>query len=255
MHFFHYLTRGKYYVNSLKDHLSSSGFSLLELLLGCGVTGITVTLAGSFLVVIMNGNQKAEQEINSRFDLERAMDFMADEVKISTAIETNNLTVKDIPSLRTASGSRDQKPILVLYPSEKTGLKEPIVYYTAIPPSNSVWNGPLVIYRWGPTLRQIGCYSDGKVRKSTEDVCAIDRDSVFRYYNEVYIDGINSKKANYQPKCSSHQTVNIPNITDRRGFYICLSPNGKSISISLEKQPLNSDKSIVISRSVTSRGF
>ena len=67
----------------------SSGFTLIELLVAMSITTIVVTIAGSGLVAIMQNNSKAEAETLKRTELNRALDFIADDIRESNMVATS----------------------------------------------------------------------------------------------------------------------------------------------------------------------
>ncbi len=73
---------------------NSAGFTLVELLVAASITTIVVAAAGFGLVTIAKANQKGRTETERRVTLNRAQDFISDEVR--TAIE-----VKDSSSVPT----------------------------------------------------------------------------------------------------------------------------------------------------------
>ncbi len=226
------------------------GFTLIELLVAIAITGIVITLTGSGLFALMNANQRSQTETADRLELEQALAFMTDEIKMSQQIAI------DIPDRRfaisgfnSASGSSGVQPILVLKPATNSRLTEPIVYYLADPPNRSVWLGPRVIYRWGPTLLQNGNYSDGK----GTDVSEILPGAKIEYYNEVLVDRMSDVAlvaANID--CDRNYSA-VPSISKRLGFYACIAPDRKSVKLWMHKQPSSSGKNQSINALVMTR--
>ena len=96
-------------------NLVSRGFTLIELLLALAITGIVISLSGSGLYALMNANQRSQIETMNRLELEQALAFMTDEIKMSQQIMTNipSPGTKD-KSFTPASGSSRVQPVLVL---------------------------------------------------------------------------------------------------------------------------------------------
>jgi prepilin-type N-terminal cleavage/methylation domain-containing protein len=227
------------------------GFTLIELLVALVITGIVIGLAGSGLYALMNANQRSQIETADRLELEQALAFMTDEIRMSQQVMINIPSVPtSITNFNPASGSSRIQPILVLNPALNSGLTNPIVYYLADPPNSSVWLGPRVIYRWGPTLLQNGNYSDG----NNHDVTQLPLGSPVEYYNEVVVDRISdrvSPQANIA--CESSYNYPAPAITARLGFYTCIAPDQKSVKLWMYKQPNLSAKSQSIDALVVTR--
>jgi prepilin-type N-terminal cleavage/methylation domain-containing protein len=228
------------------------GFTLIEIIIALAITGIVLVLAGSGLFALMNANQRSQIETADRLELEQALSFMTDEIKMSQYIATS-LPVKsnsESSRFRSASGSSKIQTILILNPPPSSGLTDPIVYYLANPPSRSVWIGSRVIYRWGPTLLQNGNYSDGRGR----DLSTIARGSAVQYYNEVVVDRMGDRiSTEPNTSCDNSSDLAIPNIADRLGFYTCISTDRKSVKIWMYKQSDRSAKSQSVNALVSTR--
>ncbi len=245
--------------NIRKINKLAAGFTLIELLLALAITGIVISLTGSGLYALMNANQRSQNETTERLELERAVAFMTDEIKMSQQIATNipspSSGSSGIDGFNPASGSKNIKPILVLKPASNSKLKKPIVYYLANPPndSDSVWLGPRVIYRWGPTLLQTGNYSDG----DGNDISKISSTATIKpieYFNEVVVDRISDRVGTQaNTGCEPNYSTAMPSITDRLGFYACISPDQKSVKFWIYKQPNSSAKSTMINALVVTR--
>ena len=173
--------------NPHPQQMFQRGFTLVELLVALVITGIVISLTGTGLYAIMNANQRSQIETTDRLELEQALAFMTDEIKMSQQVMTN--IPSDATNFNPASGAIDIKIILVLNPAPGSKLTKPIIYYLADPPNSSVWLGPRVIYRWGPTLLQNGNYSDG----DGKDVAGILPGAPIEYFNEVLVDRISDR--------------------------------------------------------------
>ncbi len=228
------------------------GFTLIEIMLALAVTGIVLVLAGGGLFALMNANQRSQMETTDRLELEQALLFMTDEIKMSQQIVPSlpAKTYSETSKFQAASGSSDIQPILILNPSPSSKLTDPIVYYLANPPNRSVWIGPRVIYRWGPTLLQNGNYSDGH----SHDLDSIDRSSPIEYYNEVVVDRI-SDRISTEPNstCDNGYNLAVPNPVNRLGFYTCIASDRKSVKLWMHKQSDRSVKSRSVNALVSTR--
>jgi prepilin-type N-terminal cleavage/methylation domain-containing protein len=235
----------------MKLKIKEQGFTLIELLVALAITGIVITLTGSGLYAIMNANQRSQIETTDRLELEQALAFMTDEIKMSQQVMTNiPASLIAITGFRAASGSSRVQPILVLKPARNSRLTNPIVYYLADPPNNSVWIGTRVIYRWGPTLLQNGNYSDG----NNHDVSKITVGGTIEYFNEVLIDQISDRaSAQASTNCESNYSYSAPIVTERLGFYACISPDQKSVKLWISKQPNQATKNQSLNALVVTR--
>jgi prepilin-type N-terminal cleavage/methylation domain-containing protein len=244
----------------LKD---CAGFTLIELTIALAMTAIVMVLTGSGLLAIMNADRRNRSEINARLELEQALAFMSDEIKMSSQIDVNpNLKILvDNFQFKPSKLLDKIEPILVLYPSPDRGLTQPIIYYLATPPKTSVWQGPQTIYRWGPTLMQDGSYSDGDGH-SLEELSPQKLANVeVEYFNEPLIDGISDRSplqitdisTNSILNCDSQTSSSVPPANDRKGFYLCVTRSGKSAHIWMHKHPEGMGKTQSVSALVVAR--
>jgi prepilin-type N-terminal cleavage/methylation domain-containing protein len=226
------------------------GFTLVELLVSLVITGIVISMTGSGLYTLMKANHRAQIETTDRLELEQSLAFMTDEIKMSQQVLTSLPSVNGAIHFQPASGSSRVKPILILSPSANSGLIHPIVYYIADPPNSSVWLGPRVIYRWGPTLLQNGNYSDGNNR----DLTTLPIGTPVTYYNEVLVDRISDRAATTANiACEPSYSNAMPIVTDRLGFYACIATDNKSVKLWMYKQSNPSVKSQSIDALVVTR--
>lgn len=82
----------KNYLKIINTRRASAGFTLIELLVAMSITTIVVTIAGSGLIAIMQNNNKAEAETLRRIELNRALDFIMDEIRTARRINTTTTT-------------------------------------------------------------------------------------------------------------------------------------------------------------------
>jgi len=223
-------------INMSDSRKNPKGFTLTELLVAMTISSVVLTLAASGLGSIMEANAKADDQTTRRIEINRALDFISDEVRQAQSIATN-ASASGI-TYTVASGVTSAQPILAL---TVPGVPNPIVYYVANPQSNSIWSGPRVIYRWGPTLNANGTYSNPTV-----------------FYNEVLVDSI----ANDTPSSGTCPSATSPNpsaINARKGFYSCVnvpfvgSPQGKLTHIFLRGKTNTSSADYTVSTTVSSR--
>lgn len=121
--------------NKLDNSSYSKGFTLVELLVAVAITGIVITVAGFGLVAILQANKKAEAQTERRMDLNRALDYIADDIKESSSATTEYPSGWGIPS---------NTYTLVLFLTKPDNSR--VAYYTRSD-SGVEWRGPQVIYR------------------------------------------------------------------------------------------------------------
>ncbi len=233
------------------DRDRDRGFTLVELILALAISGLVMMLAGNGLYILMLANDRSQSETMDRLELERSLAFITDEIKTSQQIQTNIPTpASSISGFQAASGSSKIQPILVLSPAANSKLTKPIVYYLADPPNSSVWLGPRVIYRWGPTLLQNGNYSDG----DGNDVATIAANTPVQYYNEVLVDRMSDiATAQATIPCDASYSSAVPALANRSGFYACIAPDRKSVELWLQKHSNTSNQTRSIHGLVVTR--
>lgn len=66
----------------------SAGFTLVELLVAMAITGVVISAAGFGLVTIMGADKKAQAETARRIELNRGLDFIAEEIRMARRVNT-----------------------------------------------------------------------------------------------------------------------------------------------------------------------
>lgn len=142
----------KIYLKLLQKYRFSRGWSLAELMMAAAMTLVIVMTAGFGLVMILRENKVANATGEMQYDLNRATEFITEEIRRAKTIETNvNDIMNNAPTF--AAKHPDKTPILAL---KIDGIYERVIYYVDEVDNNSVWSGPGAIRRFGP-----GHYGDG----------------------------------------------------------------------------------------------
>ncbi len=213
----------------LKKKPKNSGLTLLELLIGL-IMSIFVTGALGFgLYQVLRITSEESSKISARNQATRAIEFISDEIRRARTIDgdlladldgdgaeddntapnfTNSANDKivvlalDIPDI-SDNVNLDADDDLLGSDKDKT-TPERIVYYLKSS-TGSDWQGPLVLYRWGPPLDSKGDYTEGA------------------WDEEPLIDGIDdtviANACNSLP--GTTQAPALP--ADAKGFYACIS--------------------------------
>lgn len=200
----------KNYLIASKASKSSAGFTLPELLIGAAITGVVIAAAGFGLVAITGANERAEDQNQRRMELNRALDFVAEEVKMARSIQVDtdiDVQASLAPNFPSDCDNPDDDVHCALI-LEIPGVNRRVIYYVAPPPNDSPWLGPRVIYRWGPNFNANGTYSNSA-----------------NWTVEPLVDRIVGNRATH----SNCPTVPInwsPNLSadDRDSFYACVQP-------------------------------
>lgn len=120
---------------AISGKASHQGFTLVELLVGMVVTSLFLIFAGSGLISILQSHRQSEAEVDQHTQLNRAKDFIADDIREAKAVSTTAPSGWIVPSNYSA--------ILYLTKPDNTT----VAYYTFDTSSGSNWQGPQVIYR------------------------------------------------------------------------------------------------------------
>jgi hypothetical protein len=191
---------------------SMAGFTLIELVVAMGLATTVLTLAGSGMMILGQRNQAVVADRTNRYELQRTTNLMANEVKMAQQIHPCPQIEKDL--YRPANGSKNHYPVLALQMPSDSSINPPILYYVAEPPKNTVWSGPLVIYRWGPTMNLDGSYSTAS------------------YVNEVVVDRLDANINSFP--CQHPFIKSTANTT--QGFSACIDANGSAVKLSLTRR-------------------
>ena len=138
----------------------SAGYTLTELIIGAGISVVVIGAAGMGLMNLMRGNNTSTTQADRRAEVNRALEFISDEVRRAETIQTNvsnssdGVPYSDLPS---GFGSNGEEIVLALN-LPALGQDNPnkkVIYYVK-PKPDSNWLGPNVIYRFGPPLDTTG---------------------------------------------------------------------------------------------------
>lgn len=190
------------YLKLLRQHKRSSGFTLVELLVSSVIGILVIGAAGYGMMNLLRYSRGNTAQSQKRTEFNRALEFISDEMRQADTIDVDPTT-----AFGTASGSGgaitpppNAQPVLSLNIPD---LSEPVIYFVSSPSSGdaSVWNGPRVIYRYGPTID-----SNGNLDDSSWTV-------------EPLVDGISADTVT--PSCGS---LTASPSSSPVGFYACIQP-------------------------------
>ncbi len=168
--------KNKEFHKFLKKNKSNSGFTLTELLVGLIMGTIVIGGLGFGLVHLLRSTRTGTAFTGARNESARALDFISDEVKRAVAIENTaananlvlnpnqfdppNKTVVFALDIPEVNSNADPDGDTVLFGvDDDIATMERIVYF--LQAAAAPWQGPLVLYRWGPPLDGNGNYTDG----------------------------------------------------------------------------------------------
>lgn len=197
------------FLKSLSIQKTSNGFTLVELLVAILLTSILITATGWGVVAITQNDKKAKAETDRRVELNRALDFISDEVRQAKPIATNASANLDTVASNFSSSSKT--PVLTL---QIPGVSQRVIYYIASSSSTS-WLGPNIVYRWGPNFNSDGTYSNPTTPANW----------TYEPLSDLIVNTATT------PTCPNNWTLNPSSgIT---GFYACIDPSGRIADIHL----------------------
>ena len=142
----------KIYLKLLQKYRPSAGWSLAELMISAAMTLVVVMVAGFGLIMILRENKVANATGEMQYDLNRATEFIAEEIRSAKTIETNmNDIRRNAPTF--FAKHPDKTPILAL---KIDNIYERVIYYVDGVEDDEVWRGPGVIRRFGPRFNLEG---------------------------------------------------------------------------------------------------
>jgi type II secretory pathway pseudopilin PulG len=185
----------------MKNNKREFGFTLPELL----ISGIIITFLLSVVAygfsAIQKSSKKNDIQLERRVEIDRALDFIASEVRQAQVIETNTDNTKNY------FDSAGRSVVLALkipsFPDDRR-----VVYYSA--GASSPWVGPQAVYRWGPELNSNGSYTDPQDPANWQSLPLIDR--------------IDNTPIDSDWRCPSG-TGNLSPSSGATGFYACVNDN------------------------------
>ena len=178
---------------------SNKGFTLIELIAASIMTLFIVGAAGFSMIVMLREQTIATAGSDIQYNLNRAVDFIAEEIKQASGVTTS----VTIPSGCVGQGTNTVVLGLTIPPGTTTN----VIYYTktdnTTTPPNSGWLGPSVIYRCGPTFDASGAinYSGSLSAEPLVDAIALNNNS------NTCLNG------------------GSPNPSNNSGFFVCITNN------------------------------
>ncbi|MDJ0730425.1 MAG: hypothetical protein QNJ33_10595 [Crocosphaera sp.] len=194
----------------IKKNKPNTGATLIEILLGSVLMSFVVGIAGWGVVHLLAVDQKASAKGKIQFNSNRALEFITEEVKLGRRIESDAVAaLAEAPDFTLPDGA---EPIVVF---QVPDVPQRIIYY--IKPAESIWEGPHVIERWGPSFNDDGQYDPTEINNPKT------------WQSHVLIDSIDNT-ANTSDCPPNWQTSNL-NATE--GFNACVNSEEKLVKLHL----------------------
>jgi prepilin-type N-terminal cleavage/methylation domain-containing protein len=216
--------------------LADGGFTLVELIVAMLLTTVVIAAAGSGLVTLLSANQTSEQRQGQRQELQRAMEFISDDIRSAQRVNKNaaNQTVDASEALAAARSQFGMSAVPyynsiagtpALYLEIPVGVcagnevidrvtyevrrKRDFALNGTLTTNEKLWRGPYLIYRHGRIPRL-----DGEINPCSEPVIS-----------EVLVDGILNDNASEPSSCgmpSGASTADPARLSGLGGFYTCV---------------------------------
>lgn len=216
---------------------SSKGFTLLELLLASIMTFFVVSATGYAVLVMTQQSMVSDVASDTQSNLNRAMDFIADEAKSASSISTT-------ATAATAAATNFTLPsqATVVLGLNIAGVSQPVIYYVRQRQSTDVWLGPNIIYRWGPSIDGNGAYTNAATPANWQHNALVDAIASTSYYtsggNNIAYTGVNQQGQKKCPAGASARVTTdwlaIPTTTpfgSNTGFFACVRNDGSQAEI------------------------
>jgi len=152
--------------NSLKrlsKKQKNSGFTLIELLISSFMGVLVVGAVGFGLMKLLSGSRSNTIQTNKRTEFNRATEFISDEMRRADTIEVDPSAAYSAVGSLPAGG---QAVLAINIPGVRppgVAVDNPIIYFVSAPRAvdAGVWNGPSLIYRYGPPSDANGNFTNG----------------------------------------------------------------------------------------------
>ncbi|MGK7954316.1 MAG: Tfp pilus assembly protein FimT/FimU [Crocosphaera sp.] len=228
----------KIYLKLLQKHRPSAGWTLAELMIAAAMTFVVVMVAGFGLVMILRENKVANATGEMQYDLNRATDFISEEIRNAKTIETRTSELKDTAkTFWNWKKGKNIEPVLAL---KIDGVHERVIYYVEEVEEDDIWRGPAVIKRFGPDFDE-----NGKHKEQT-------RTNVDKWRHIPLVDMMVSDLDDSQKQCKDlPDTTADPNTyiardeqgeqwyrwpqadADVKGFFTCISKNKQLVQLNV----------------------
>lgn len=208
----------------IKKPQPNSGFTLTELLTGLFMSIFVTGALGFGLYQIMSATAREKAKSDARNEASRAVEFISDELRRAQTIEVDASNANS--AVRTFDPTVETVVLALNIPEINSGqlvdnngdgttgmlgsdgnatTSERVVYY--LKNSSGNWQGPQVLYRWGPPLNANGQYTEGD------------------WQEEALIDGIDDTVVTTNPCDTS--IGEVLTTASAKGFYACLTDDDR----------------------------
>lgn len=241
--------------NQQSDLEVNKGFTLIEVLVAAAIMSIVVALAGTAFVGILKQNRTAEFESERRTNLNRALDYIANEVRMATSVTTiaAGVPIGTFPAITMTSGTGVLRLRIPVPNPESGSVYNPRSYTVVYYRSNSLtgWESPNSIWRYSNVPNPVPIRTAAPLVTPTPNVVATvpsaSPTSAATFDHNFLVDGIRAPAT--LPVCPTGSTL-----TGDGGFYACIYTSGKQVDLYLYGKLSNtSNKTIEVKTTVFTR--
>jgi prepilin-type N-terminal cleavage/methylation domain-containing protein len=267
----------KFHIKNQQSDLEvNKGFTLIEVLVAAAIMSIVVALAGTAFVGILKQNRTAEFESERRTNLNRALDYIANEVRMATSVTSMAATspTTTFPAVTISSGTGVLR-LRIPVPNPENGSVYnsrlyTVVYYRAN--SWTGWESPNSIWRYSNVRNPVPIRTVSPFVTPTPNVVATvpsaSPTSATTFDHNFLVDGIQAPQRSGNPLSCPNGTIwdsvasackpNCPTgstLTGDNGFYACIYTSGKQVDIYLYGKLSNtSNETMEVKTTVFTRG-
>jgi hypothetical protein len=224
-----------------------SGYTLVELILASVVTVMVISAAGFGVYVMTRENMVATASGDIKYNLGRALDFISEEVKTASAVETGIV----IPSGHCGTDQNKTSTLTLTIPFTATsgsqlGKSSPYKVYYLTKTPDSTWLGTNAIYRCGPLLDSDGnVVVDGTTGVPPYSTLADTNSSHNKPPSQMLVDLIASGRDSNDSGTCVNGGIPLPNDggsppKGNTGFFVCISGSNKMVEIHAASSALES---------------
>jgi prepilin-type N-terminal cleavage/methylation domain-containing protein len=225
----------KNYSQFLKFSQFSKGFTLVELLTAMSLTLAVFTVAGSGLVMILNADQKSALATDSRTNLSRALDFIADEIRGASKVSA-------VPSGATfPTGATSRTGVLLLTVPPTVAPNANKVYFvgsTASYTTYTNWASPNIINRAEGTFTSsaVAVASDGLLVDGLANVTLDATTCSASKYKITVTRGTRVASACLPASDAPSACTTNGGLQGANGFFACIAADNRTVDLYLYGQ-------------------
>ena len=208
----------------------NEGFTLIELLVATAIMTVVMGIVGVGLVAMLNQNKKAASESDRRANLNRALDYISNEVRMAKSVTAPDATL--IPS-----GAKGVLQLTIPVPCT-SNQNYTVVYYTY--DSSGLWQLPKSIKRYSnlttPVPSPNPCPNPTNLTPSPIPTPFTDDSKYFLVDAITNPSPLPTPSSSPSPNpctISPSPSPSPSSASSGEGFYACIYPDGRKVDLYL----------------------